>query len=110
MQNQKKVKKKEKIIKERLEKMYQNISLIGNIDGKGMAWRIELVKDRTTKDPASEETTLVCQECLKKGLIILKSGVCRNVLRFIAPLTIEYDQLNEGFDILEEVLKKINND
>ena len=104
------VKKKEKIIKERLEEMYQNISLIGNIDGKGMAWRIELVKDRTTKEPASEEATLVCQECLKKGLIIIKAGVYRNVLRFIAPLTINIDQLNEGFDILEEVLKKIDTD
>ena len=104
------VKKKEKIIKDRLEKMYQNISLIGNIDGKGMAWRIELVKDRTTKEPASEETILVCQGCLKKGLIIIKSGVYRNVIRFIAPLTIEDDQLNEGFDILEEVLLKFSKD
>lgn len=104
------VKKKEKIIKDRVEEMYQNISLIGNINGKGMAWRIELVKDRITKEPASEETILVCQECLKKGLIIMKSGVYRNVIRFIAPLTIEDDQLNEGFDILEGVLKKINND
>jgi 4-aminobutyrate aminotransferase/(S)-3-amino-2-methylpropionate transaminase len=102
------VKKKEKIIRDRLEEMYQNISLIGNIDGKGMAWRIELVKDRTTKEPAPELTIKACQECLKKGLIIMKSGVYRNVIRFIAPLTIEDDQLNEGFDILENVLKAIS--
>jgi len=101
------VKKKEKIIKDRLEKMYQNISLIGNIDGKGMAWRIELVKDRESKEPATELTLKVCQECLKNGLIIMKSGVYRNVIRFIAPLTIKYDQLNEGFDILENILVKI---
>ena len=67
-------------------------------------------KDRTTKESASNEATLVCQECLKKGLIIIKAGVYRNVLRFIAPLTINIDQLNEGFDILEEVLKKIDTD
>ena len=102
------VKKKEKIIKDRLEEMYQNITLIGDIDGKGMAWRIELVKDRITKEPASEETILACQECLKKGLIIMKSGVYRNVIRFIAPLTIEEDQLNEGFEILKSVLKSIS--
>jgi len=102
------VKRKEKIIRNRLKEMYQNISLIGNIDGKGMAWRIELVKDRITKEPASEETILACQECLKEGLIIMKSGVYHSVIRFIAPLTIEDDQLNEGFDILENVLKSIS--
>jgi 4-aminobutyrate aminotransferase / (S)-3-amino-2-methylpropionate transaminase / 5-aminovalerate transaminase len=100
------VKKKEQIIKDRLDKMYKNISIIGDIDGKGMAWRIELVKDRVTKEPAPELTMQVCQECLKKGLIIMKSGAYRNVIRFIAPLTIQIDQLNEGFDILEEVLSK----
>lgn len=98
------VKKKEKIIKDRLEEMYQNISPIGDIDGKGMAWRIELVKDRTTKEPAPELTMKTCLECLKNGLIVIKAGVYRNVIRFIAPLTIEDDQLNEGFDILERIL------
>lgn len=98
------VKDKEKIIKKRIEKMYENISIIGDIDGKGMAWRIELVKDRKTKEPAPELTMQACQECLRKGLIIMKSGVYRNVIRFIAPLTIQNDQLNEGLDILEGVL------
>jgi len=102
------VKKKEKIIKDRLEKMYQNIPLIGDIDGKGMAWRIELVKNRTTKEPATELTLKTCQECLKNGLIVMKSGVYGNVIRFIAPLTIEDDQLNEGFDILERILLKFS--
>jgi len=102
------VKKKEKIIKDRLEEMYQNISLIGNIDGKGMAWRIELVKDRITKEPAPELTKKACLECLKNGLIVMSAGVHRNVIRFIAPLTIEVDQLNEGFDILESVLLELS--
>jgi len=73
-----------------------------------MAWRIGLVKDRTTKEPAPELTMKVCSECLKNGLIIIKAGVYQNVLRFIAPLTIEYDQLNEGFDILDRVLLKFS--
>jgi len=102
------VMKKEQIIKNRLEEMYRNISLIGDVDGKGMAWKIELVKDRTTKEPAPELTKKACLECMKNGLIVMSAGVHRNVIRFIAPLTIEVDQLNEGFDILEKVLKKID--
>ena len=73
-----------------------------------MAWRIELVKDRTTKEPAPELTMKICLECLKNGLVVIKAGVYRNVIRFIAPLTIEDDQLNEGFDILERILREFS--
>jgi len=96
-------------MKNRLEKMYKEIPLIGNLRGIGMAWGIELVRDRKTKKPATEETKKVLSECLKNGLIIIKAGLYNNVIRIIPPLVITEDQLNEGFDILEKVLVSVSN-
>ncbi|HHI88877.1 MAG TPA: aminotransferase class III-fold pyridoxal phosphate-dependent enzyme, partial [Hellea balneolensis] len=38
------------------------------------------------------------------GLLLLSCGVRGNVIRFLAPLTIPFDVLDEGLDILAESL------
>ena len=96
------------IMKSRLGKMYQRIPLIGDLRGIDTAWGIELVRDRKTKEPATEETKRVLNECLRSGLIVIKAGVYGNVIRIIPPLVITEEQLNEGFDILEEALIKVS--
>jgi len=103
-----KAQKKAEIMKSRLEKMQEKTPLIGDLRGIGTAWAIELVRDRKTKEPATEQTKGVLGECLKNGLIAIKAGVYGNVIRIIPPLVITEEQLNEGFDILEEALIKIS--
>lgn len=95
-------------MKSRLEKMQENIPLIGDLGGIGTAWAIELARDRKTKAPATEETKRILSECLKNGLIAIKAGVYGNVIRIISPLVITEEQLNEGLDILEKALIKIS--
>jgi acetylornithine aminotransferase len=56
------------------------------------------VKDATT-------LTKIIQNVFKNGLLILKAG--KNTLRFLPPLTISKDEINEGFKRLENVLEKI---
>lgn len=102
-----KTQKKAEIMKSRLGKMHEEIPLIGDLRGIGTAWGIELVRDRKTKEAATEETRKVLIECLKNGLIAIKAGLYNNVIRVIPPLVITDEQLNEGFDILEKVLIRI---
>jgi len=43
----------------------------------------------------------------KAGLLLMPSGKSRNIIRLLAPLTIEPEVMNEGLDILESCLAGI---
>jgi 4-aminobutyrate aminotransferase / (S)-3-amino-2-methylpropionate transaminase / 5-aminovalerate transaminase len=93
------------IVRDRLLKMQQKYSLIGDVRGLGPMSAIELVKDREKKTPAKDETARIVKECHRRGLIILKAGIFDNVIRILAPLLIEKDLLLEGLNILEESIE-----
>jgi len=81
--------------------------LIGEVRGLGAMVGLELVKDASTKEPASAETAALLGECLRRGLLILKSGAHANVIRTLMPLVITDEQLEEGLDILEASLAAV---
>ncbi|MFJ8528906.1 4-aminobutyrate--2-oxoglutarate transaminase [Bacillus sp. NPDC094106] len=82
--------------------------VIGDVRGLGAMTAIELVKDRNTKEPASEEVKTVMQETHSKGLITISAGVYGNILRFLPPLVITDEQLEEGLDILESAIANVS--
>ena len=47
------------------------------------------------------------KKCLENGLLMLTAG--KNVLRMLPPLTISYDEINKGLDILKNVLLSYQN-
>jgi 4-aminobutyrate aminotransferase/(S)-3-amino-2-methylpropionate transaminase len=65
---------------------------------------MELVKDRTTKEPAKEAATAVIEECYRQGLIVLKAGTYDNVVRLLPPLTIDDRLMDEGLSLIEKAL------
>jgi 4-aminobutyrate aminotransferase/(S)-3-amino-2-methylpropionate transaminase len=91
----------------RFYEMQQKYEIIGNVRGKGAMMALEFVKDRTTKEPAKDETKAIIQECWKNGLVILGAGVRDNNIRFLMPLVITDDQLNAGLDILDKAIAKV---
>lgn len=88
----------------RLEDLAGEVSLIGDVRGKGLMIGVELVKDRDTKKPAVEELEWVLQQSFKRGLLVIGSGV--STVRIAPPLTIDEELLYKGLDILEGVLKE----
>lgn len=87
----------------RLNEMKEEFEIIGDVRGKGMFIGVELVKDRKSRKPASEETNNIVFRAFEKGLIILTAGP--NVLRIIPPLTIEQELVDKGLELLEETIK-----
>lgn len=81
---------------------------IGDVRGLGAMTAIELVKDRNTKEPATEEVKAVMQETHNKGVITISAGIYGNVLRFLPPLVITDAQLEEGFAILESAIANLS--
>lgn len=99
-----KAKKTGSIAAERLEKMKEKFAIIGDHRGLGAMQAIELVKDRSTKEPAPEAAKAIIKRCHDRGLIIITAGIFSNVIRILMPVNISSEQLNQGLDILEEAI------
>lgn len=77
---------------------------VGDVRGLGAMLAIELVKDKTTKEPATELATRIKERALARGLIILGAGTYSNCIRVLVPLVITDAELEEGLGILESAL------
>jgi len=94
-------------ILEGMQELQKNHEIIGDVRGKGPMLAMELVRDRATKEPATEEAKKLVQICFEKGLLILSCGAFGNVIRTLMPLVITDEQLEQGFSILDDALKKL---
>ncbi len=90
-----------RIIQQYAERWQQRFRWVGDVRGLGSMRALELVRDRTTKEPAKVETQRVLAECHQRGLILISAGTYSNVIRFLMPLVITDQQLIEGLEILE---------
>ncbi|MDK1475139.1 4-aminobutyrate--2-oxoglutarate transaminase [Streptomyces sp. 549] len=96
----------EEVMKPRLRKMAENHGLIGEVRGRGAMIAVELVEPGTTT-PAPQQTAALAKACHQAGLLVLTTGTYGNVMRFLPPLVIGEDLLNEGLDILENALAEL---
>jgi 4-aminobutyrate aminotransferase/(S)-3-amino-2-methylpropionate transaminase len=76
--------------------------LIGDIRRRGAMVGIELVRDRDTREPAKHETEEIIRLACERGVILIAAGTFGNVVRFLTPLTITDDELEEGLAVLSE--------
>jgi 4-aminobutyrate aminotransferase / (S)-3-amino-2-methylpropionate transaminase / 5-aminovalerate transaminase len=84
----------------RLQKLAETYPTIAEVRGRGAMIAIELTKPGTL-DPAPATAAAVAAACHKQGLVVLTCGTFGNVLRFLPPLVIGEDLLEEGLDIIE---------
>ena len=82
----------------------QKYPFIGDVRGLGAMCAMELVKDRETKEPDKELTGKIIKEAQQKGLILLSAGLYGHVIRVLVPLVISDEQMEEGLQVIEEVL------
>ncbi|MFC4624089.1 4-aminobutyrate--2-oxoglutarate transaminase [Daeguia caeni] len=90
-------------LKQRLQGLREAVPQIADIRGPGFMNAVEF-NIPGTKTPNPEFTNKVREKAQEKGLILLTCGVYGNVIRFLAPLTIQDDVFAEALDILEASL------
>ena len=73
-------------MQEGFRKLSAKHNIIGDARGKGLMLGIELVKDRTTKEPAKDECAQVLETAKDLGLLIGKGGLFGNTLRIKPPM------------------------
>jgi 4-aminobutyrate aminotransferase/(S)-3-amino-2-methylpropionate transaminase len=94
-------------LRKRFDELQARFEIIGDVRGKGPMLALELVRDRVTKEPATDEAKALVKTCFEKGLLLLSCGTFGNVIRTLMPLTIMDDQLERGLAILADCLKSL---
>jgi 2,2-dialkylglycine decarboxylase (pyruvate) len=94
-------------MRERLGALQQRYELVGDVRGQGQITGIELVRDRQSKQPATDEGREIGRLCFERGLIfsLRRSG---SVLRFVPPATTTEGQIDQAMDLLAEALEGVS--
>jgi alanine-glyoxylate transaminase/(R)-3-amino-2-methylpropionate-pyruvate transaminase len=95
-------------LKEALCELQERQPLIGEVRGMGLMLGVELVRDRSTKEPATKETADVLERCKERGLLVGKGGPHGNVLRIKPPMCLTTDDADFLVDCLDEVLSTVS--
>ena len=91
-------------IRDGLRKLAEKHDIIGDVRGHGLFIGVELVKDRTTKEGAAEESKRIINEMKEKGILISKIGVYDNILKMRPPLPFSKDNADQLLSTLDDVL------
>ena len=91
----------------RFEKWQQQFDCVDNGRHMGAMAAIDLVSDKAKHTPNADLAAALCKRAREKGLILLSCGLYGNTIRFLMPVTIEDEVLEEGLAIVEESLKEL---
>lgn len=91
-------------LRQRLDGLRDAVPQIADIRGPGFMVAVEFnVPGGQTPDAGF--AARVKDEAQRRGLILLTCGVYGNVIRFLAPITVEDAVFNEALDIVEDSMK-----
>jgi 4-aminobutyrate aminotransferase len=90
----------------RLEEMKERYEIVGDVRGKGLFIGVEIVKTKRGKERGVREAQAITAACFKDGLVLITAG--RNTLRVIPPLNVAREELEEGLDVMEGAIAKVN--
>jgi 4-aminobutyrate aminotransferase len=90
----------------RFEEMKRRYEIVGDVRGKGLFIGVEIVKSKKGKERGVRESQEITKACFKDGLILITAG--RNTLRVVPPLNVAREELEEGLDVMEAAIAKVN--
>jgi 4-aminobutyrate aminotransferase/(S)-3-amino-2-methylpropionate transaminase len=93
-------------LREGLERLQQKHSSIGEVRGRGSMLAIEIVKDRESKAPHADLAQKIIDLSREEGLLVIKCGVQRNVIRFLPPLVTKDEQMSEALMMFANALRR----
>jgi 4-aminobutyrate aminotransferase / (S)-3-amino-2-methylpropionate transaminase / 5-aminovalerate transaminase len=94
-------------IRARMDAWASRWDAIGDVRGLGAMLAIELVSDRSTKEPDAERASAVVEEAARNGLLLIKSGIYGNCIRVLTPLVISDAELDEALAVWEQSLESV---
>jgi 4-aminobutyrate aminotransferase/(S)-3-amino-2-methylpropionate transaminase len=95
------------VLRSRLDTLASKYPVIGEVRGRGLMQAVELVSDAGAKTPDPAVTAALTAACHRNGLLTLTCGTFGNVLRFLPPLVISEELLDEGLSVFESALAEV---
>ncbi len=89
---------------ERLTKAMQDHPTIGDVRGLGLMIGVELVTDRSTREPDPAAMQAIMQYGLEHELIVIPCGPDGSIIRFIPPLIATVDDVDRSIDVIQAAL------
>ncbi|MBB3140284.1 4-aminobutyrate--2-oxoglutarate transaminase [Halomonas organivorans] len=91
----------------RFDQWEQAFDCVANGRHLGAMAAFDVVADKANHTPDADLAGALCKKAREKGLILLSCGLWGNTIRFLMPVTIEDEVLEEGLGIIEECLKEL---
>ncbi len=90
-----------------LRRLAERHRLIGDVRGMGLMIGVELVRDRSTREPAKQETLDVLEHAREMGVLIGKGGLDGNVIRMKPPMCITAEDADFTLHVLDRALSAV---
>jgi len=90
-----------------LTKLKNRYEIIGDIRGKGLFLGIELVKNRSSLEPAPKEAKMLVEGMLSKNILLSIDGPRKNVIKIKPPMVITKEDVDRTIKSLNEVFSDI---
>ncbi|MEH0447931.1 MULTISPECIES: aminotransferase [unclassified Streptomyces] len=97
-------------LKGRLQALAETYAVIGAVHGSGLYLGLELVRDRDTLEPATQETAELCERLLDLGVVVQPTGDHLNILKIKPPLCIDDDAVDFFADMLDRAFRELGHD
>jgi 4-aminobutyrate aminotransferase len=88
-----------------LHKLQEEYPQIGDVRGKGLMVGTEFIAEGGSQAKAKPLVKEVIHKAEENGLLLLSCGTYDNTLRWIPPLNVTSQQINDGLRIFGEALK-----
>ncbi|WP_075905534.1 aminotransferase class III-fold pyridoxal phosphate-dependent enzyme [Moorena bouillonii] len=96
-----------KLMGEGISALMDKYEILGDVRQRGMLVGAELVKDRESRAPATEETVRLLDLLVENGVLVGKSGVGGNVLKIRPPLVFRPEHAEIFVDALDRSLASL---
>jgi 4-aminobutyrate aminotransferase-like enzyme len=93
-------------LRRRLIALADRHPIIGAVHGMGLYLGVEMVRDRGTLEPATEETAAICERMRELGVIMQPTSDRMCVLKIKPPLGIGYADADFFVDTLDKILSE----
>lgn len=85
----------------------EKFEFVDNSRNVGAMAAFELVTDKACREPRADLAAAITAKAKEHGLILLACGMHGNSIRFLMPVTIEDEVLEEGLAIIDKVLSEL---
>ena len=82
----------------------QEHELIGDVRGRGLFLGVEMVKDRSTLEPAAMEASEIVDAMRDRGVLLSTDGPLHNVIKIKPPMVLNHDDVDRTISKLDNCL------